>query len=310
VTGRFVTVGVGAALAGAACLAHRQRRDVDRARLRLVARSRSVVVTDHGRVQWAEQGSGEPLLVSHGIFHGFDGGLLAVEDLVVDRRIIAPSRFGYLGSDRPAGATVATQADAFAALLDRLGLDAVDVIGISAGTGAAVQLALRHPRRVRRLVISSGNFPGSPSAQAPPGWARLFYADWAMWAIKTFARPMLGRLMGVPPGFPRDDEQSEQVERMVASIFPVGLRSDGAVFDAYRSNPEIAEYPLEQLDVPTLIVHARDDPLASHEAAARAASRIPGATLVSLDSGGHLQLGQTERVRAAIADFLAGRPVA
>ncbi|MGD2043974.1 MAG: alpha/beta hydrolase, partial [Acidimicrobiia bacterium] len=60
----------------------------------------------------------------------------------------------------------------------------------------------------------------------------------------------------------------------------------------------------EQLAVPTLILHSKDDPLASYDAAARAAGRIPGARLVGLDSGGHLGLGQTARVRDAIADFL------
>ncbi len=147
------------------------------------------------------------MLVSHGIFHGCDGGLASVEDMIVGRRIIVPSRFGYLGSSLPAGATVADQADAFVAVLDHLHLSAVDVVAISAGTSAAVQLALRHPERVRHLVISSGNLPGSGRAQAPPGWASVFYTEAAMWALKVFARPMFARpmfarLMGVPEGFP------------------------------------------------------------------------------------------------------------
>ena len=65
---------------------------------------------------------------------------------------------------------VADQAAAFVSLLDHLGVDSLDVVAVSAGTSAAVQLALRHPQRVRRLVVSSGNWPGSGTAQAPPGW--------------------------------------------------------------------------------------------------------------------------------------------
>ena len=93
--------------------------------------------------------------------------------------------------------------------------------------------------------------------------------------------------------------------RMLESIFPIGPRVAGAVTDAYRTNPEVSDYPFEDLQVPTLVIHAVDDPLASPEAAARAAARIPGARLVSLDSGGHVQLGQDDRVRAEIAAFLA-----
>lgn len=67
--------------------------------------------------------------------------------------MIAPSRFGYLGSTMPVDASGAAQADTFVALLDHLDVDTVDVLGVSAGTSAAVQLALRHPDRVTHLVI-------------------------------------------------------------------------------------------------------------------------------------------------------------
>lgn len=53
-----------------------------------------------------------------------------------------------------------------------------------------------------------------------------------------------------------------------------------------------------------MIIHSKDDPLASYEAAGRAAARIQGATRVGLRSGGHLALGQTEIVHGAVAPFL------
>ena len=120
-----------------------------------------------------------------------------------------------------------------------------------------------------------------------------------------FVRPMFARLMGVPEGFPRSDLDARVIAQMVESIFPIGSRARGATFDAYVANPEIGTYPVETLQIPTLLVHATDDPLASYKAAADAAARIPGAVLISLDSGGHLQLGQTERVRAEVAAFLS-----
>ncbi len=92
---------------------------------------------------------------------------------------------------------------------------------------------------------------------------------------------------------------------MADSIFPVGPRANGAVFDAFVSNPDVNGYPLEDLSVPTLVMHARDDPLASYAAAEQAAERIPGAVLVGLESGGHLGLGQEEVTRARLLAFLA-----
>jgi pimeloyl-ACP methyl ester carboxylesterase len=131
----------------------RYRRDMNAARARLATVDRHVVSTPWGAVEYAETGSGAPVLVVHGIYHNCVGGLLSVRDLFRDRRVVAPSRFGYLGSSMPPNATPAAQADAFAALLDTLDIDQIDVIGLSAGATSALQLALRHPRRVKHRAV-------------------------------------------------------------------------------------------------------------------------------------------------------------
>ena len=63
------------------------------------------------------------------------------------------------------------------------------------------------------------------------------------------------------------------------------------------------EYPMEEIRVPTLIVHAVDDPLASYDNAAALAARIPEAKLLSIPHGGHLLLGASETLRSEIARF-------
>jgi pimeloyl-ACP methyl ester carboxylesterase len=212
----------GAALTGVGGrLLRRYRRDLDDARARLAAVDRQVIPTEFGALEYAECGAGEPVLVSHGIFHGCDGALPSVRGLVTDRRVIAPSRFGYLGSPVPIKATPADQADTFVSLLDRLGVGRIDVLSSSAGTTSALQLALRHPDRVKHLVIMSGNLPGTPMAAAPPRWARQLYRDPVMWALKVVNRPMLTRLMGGPNGFPHGAVQAKFASEMLDSIFPV-----------------------------------------------------------------------------------------
>ena len=295
----------GSAIAGG-CLARRYRRDLNAARARLAAVDRTVILTTFGAVEYAERGAGEPLLAIHGIFGGCDAGLLSLRDLFPDRRVIAPSRFGYLGSSMPPGATPADQADAFAALLDGLGIGQTDVIAISSGTSSGLQFALRHPDRVKHLAVLSGDLPGSPTAAAAPQASRLlFRSDLAVWALKVFARPALTRLAGVPKRFPLTAEDARFVTEILDSIFPVAVRADGAIFDGLVSDPDVNNYDLEAVSVPTLIVHAKDEPLGSYDAARSAAGRIPGARLVSLERGGHLMLGQEEAVRAALAAFWA-----
>ena len=64
------------------------------------------------------------------------------------------------------------------------------------------------------------------------------------------------------------------------------------------------EYPLERLGVPTLLVHAADDSLARYDNAVKAAARIRGSRLVTIDNGGHLFLGNEAHVRREIAAFI------
>ena len=161
----------------------RYRRDLNAARARLAAVERHVISTPWAAVEYAERGDGDPVLVVHGIFHNCVGGLLSVRDFS-DRRFIAPSRFGYLSSSIPSNATVAAQADAFVALLDALDIGQVDVIGESAGATSALQLALRHPGRVKHLAVLVGNLPGSPTAVVQPSLAKLFNRQLPLWALR------------------------------------------------------------------------------------------------------------------------------
>jgi pimeloyl-ACP methyl ester carboxylesterase len=278
---------------------------MDAARARLAAVDRTVIKTSSGAVEYAERGAGEPLLAIHAIFGGCDLGLVSVDDLFPGRRVIAPSRFGYLGSALPRGATPADQADAFTALLDALGIARTDVAAFSAGAASALQLALRHPGRVSHLVVISGYWPGGPTAKAAPQANRLLVrSEFPMWALRTFARLILYRLAGVPRGFPLTAADTGVVTGIIDSMFPVVPRGDGVIFDFYVSFPDVNRYHLEAITVPVLIVHAADDPVAPCNAARRAAGRIPRASLIRVDRGGHLMLGPQQAVRADLAAFL------
>jgi pimeloyl-ACP methyl ester carboxylesterase len=286
-------------------LSVRYRRYLKAARARLAATERHVVSTPWGAVEYAERGSGPPVLVVPGIYQDCISGLLSVRDLFADRRVIAPSRFGYRGSSMPPNATPAAQADALVGLLDALDIGQIDVIGISAGTPSALQLALRHPERVKHLAVLVGNFPGSHTAVVQPSWAKRIDRQFIMWALRTFAPSTTARLVAaVPKAFAMTSEDTREVIEFVDSLFP--LSPEGYNFDLYVSNADVNSYNLEAIRVPTLIVHTKDDQLASHEASQRAAGRIPGARFVSLESGGHAMLGQTKNL-PELENWLAGR---
>jgi len=306
-----MTASILAGLAGAAALAAsgvylRYRRDLNAARARLAAVDRHVVSTRWGAVEYAERGSSNPVLVVHGVFQNCLSGLVSVRDLCADRRVIVPSRFGYLGSTMPPNATPAAQADAFAALLDALEIRQIDVVAFSAGTPSALQLALRHPGKVRHLAVLVGNLPGSPTAIVQPPWTKRVNRQFIMWALRTFAPATTARMVGaVPKEFVMSDNDVRYVEEFIDSLFP--MYPEGYNFDLFVSNADVANYTLEAISVPPLIAHTKDDQLASHQASQRAAERIAGARFVSLESGGHLMIGQMKIVRDQVASFFAER---
>lgn len=285
-------------------LVRRYRSELRAAEARLAAVDRSLIATTFADVECAELGTGEPLLYSHGIFGSCENVLL-FRDQFPGRHLIAPSRFGYLGSGLPPHATPADQADAFAEMLDTLKIAQIDVVGVSAGTTSALQLALRHPERVKHLAVLSGNLPGTPTAVVQPSWARLVNRQVPVWLIKTFFPSTMASLSGVPRRFAMTSDDAHVVAEFIDSMFPITPRIEGIDFDAFVSNADVNNYKLEDITVPTMIVHAKDDPLISYDSVERAAARIPGARLVSLETGGHLLLGQTDAIRRELASFLA-----
>ena len=95
------------------------------------------------------------------------------------------------------------------------------------------------------------------------------------------------------------------INEFIDSLFP--MSPEGYNFDLFVSNADVTNYNLAAISVPTLIAHTKDDQLASHEASQRAAARIPGARFVSLESGGHLMLGQQKKAGDELARFFAER---
>jgi pimeloyl-ACP methyl ester carboxylesterase len=248
------------------------------------------------------------VLVVHGIFGGFDQGLVIARGNVGEGfRSIVPSRFGYLRTPLPDDASPAGQADAYACLLDALGIEQAAVIGTSAGGTSAIQFALRHSDRCSALVLFSSNTPGETEAALPPEPVAkaLFKSDFIFWLVTTYFSSSMRSTMGVPEGFELTAEYEADVAEVMKTILPVNPRSDGALFDMFVSNSDInTGYPLEEITVPVLIVNAIDDPLTLYGNAQSAAERIPGAKLVTIEDGGHMMLGHEERIRSEIVAFL------
>ncbi len=107
-----------------------------------------------------------PVLVLHGAFMSIDA-MKPLTDLLTGRPLIVVDQRGHgRTGDLPGPITYEALADAAAAVLADAGVQSADVVGYSMGAGAGLQLALRHPQRVKHLVLASvsfneaGNLPG------------------------------------------------------------------------------------------------------------------------------------------------------
>ena len=289
------------------------RRDIGAAYQRLEAIERQTIQTACGPIEAAIRGQGEPVLISHGIAGGFDQGLgLAEAHLSEDMQAIAVSRFGYLGTPLPENASPAAQADAYLCLLDALKLDKVTVLANSAGGASAIQMALRHPDRVKALVLVSSVAPATVvktiALPPKPVIQAVFGSDFLMWLITSKFQAMMHATVGVPEGYSLNEADQVLVSDLIRSILPIQPRQAGFVFDMFTSNLDMDQhpqaYPLEEQGVPTLIISAVDDPLVKYENARAMAERFPKAQFYTFPGGGHLLLGSGDTARVEIAKFL------
>jgi len=297
----------------------RYQRDMARAYERVQGRS-ELIASPYGAIEYLQGGDadGLPVLLVHGSGGGWDQGeLLAKAALGQARglRWIAPSRFGYLRSGLPAGASFDEQAHAFAWLLDHLGIERVAVVALSHGGPSALLLALLHPQRVSSLtLISAGVASSSAADQAAAddkgrALTAIFQQDFRYWAMTQAARGRFLALMGASPAIAAglDPAQRRLVDELIDGMNPVSLRAAGVAFDnrAALPNERIAG-----ISAPTLLLHARDDGLQRFHNAAFAARHIAGARLVEFERGGHLLLAveQATVQRLVVEQIRSGRP--
>ncbi len=308
-----VAVAVAALLCSGAFVWFAFIRDFDAARRRTAGRS-EVLATSFGQLEYAVSGTGPLVLMIHGTGGGFDQGLTFTEGLVRRGfRVVAPSRFGYLRSDFPNDPSSERQADAFAEMLDKLGIDRVPVAGGSAGALAAVQFALRHPDRCSALVLVvpaanvRGTDPVEMTALQQFLVREMTTSDLLFWTgVKLLPDQMIGTLLATDPALVRAAPQKEQrrVARVLDEILPVSLRSRGMLNDAQLAGRP-ARMDFSKITVPTLVISTEDDRFGTALTARDIAAAVPGARLVIYPSGGHVWVGHDEDVWAEVATFLA-----
>ena len=112
------------------------------------------------KMYYEVHGSGDPVVLLHGAFMTITNNWTGwIEELSKTRKVIAVEMQGHgRTADIPRDITYENLADDVAALLDHLKIPRVDLVGYSMGGGVALQCAIRHPDKVRKVVIISSVF--------------------------------------------------------------------------------------------------------------------------------------------------------
>ena len=284
------------------------REDVAAARVRLARPDVPVeqVPVPGGVVELARHGTGRPVLVLHGSGGGWDQGVdWARRRLGPDTDVLAVSRCGYLGSSVPADPTTRGQSALLAGLLDVLGLPEVDVVALSAASAPALRFAGEHPDKVRSLLLESPVLPVRGRAPLPPvALVRLLArAQPLVWALTS--SPLLVGLAAGTPWRGLSPEERAELTAVDETLLPLAPRARGLVLDAGLARELLrGDVPLEDVAAPTLVVNAAGAVLAPHADAAAAAARLPRGRLVEVATGGHVLVGNVDRLRGLVTGFL------
>ena len=261
---------------------------------RLSSLNAKTLSCSYGKMTYIDEGKGEVILSIHGIFGGFDQAYETCKVFQEKYRILAPSRFGYLYSDIKGKGTPKEQAEAYLELINRKGIDKVFLLATSAGGTVAFRFALDYPERTKGLILFSSSLPYSEKPEKYPEYAgppQFLCYDYAMFLIS----PLFQSIMGMD-------------RSTIYGMIPIGERKKGVAIDAAITNIDMArnydEYRIEDLKVPILILHSKDDKLASFESAKSVLHRFPRYQLVSFDKGGHLMVGHEKEVKEAVISFI------
>lgn len=198
------------------------------------------------------------------------------------------------------------------ALLDRKGVQAADVLGFSFGGLVAQRLALSAPQRVRRLIVASSSVTPVPH-DAFAGWSERERRR----AEVVAGKPDLTRVSGpeltkawAVASVPMDVWQAEAVPGYLRCLDAVRFSGewlrlwlDGRMPDV---RPPDAARRLEQVGVPVLLLHGRQDMTFPADLAEQTARGIATASARVLENAGHMaHIDQPEAWLSCVDAFLA-----
>jgi pimeloyl-ACP methyl ester carboxylesterase len=249
------------------------------------------------RIYWHEEGAGDPVLLIMGLGWGSDMWYRTKRELSTGYRTIMFDNRGIGQSDFPPGPySISMMADDAAAVLEAAGAAPAHVYGHSMGGMIAQELVLRHPEKVRSLILGGTHCGGQRSVPPTQEIINVLLAPVvnpvdSFWAIAPYI---------YDSATPREKIEEDLEIRIRA--FPT-RESYLAQLQAIMTWEACSR--LSAIRIPTLVIHGETDQLIPVGNADIIAGEIPGAKLVKIAQASHVfQTDRPQECFAAIKAFL------
>ncbi|MER7053580.1 alpha/beta fold hydrolase [Streptomyces sp. NPDC000351] len=247
--------------------------------------------------------AGLPVLLIHG--HPFNRTLWAPQVAALTEaghRVVTPDLRGYGRSGvTPGKVLLADFADDLAEFLDHSGIERAVVGGVSMGGQISMEFQLRHPERVRALVLSDTSAPAE--TQEGKEFRNRLADRLLAEGMDGYAHEVIDKMLASYNVTAMPDVAARVLEMMCAT----DPRGAAAALRGRAERPDYREV-LAAVRVPVLVVVGADDvytPVAEAESLHRL---VPHSTLAVVEKAGHLPgAEQPERFNAVLLEFLAAR---
>jgi pimeloyl-ACP methyl ester carboxylesterase len=277
----------------------------------------SMTNVDSIQLYYEEHGSGDPLLLIMGLAADSTAWLFQIPDFARHYRTIAFDNRGVGRSAKPPGPyTIHGMADDAAGLLDVLRIERAHVVGVSMGGMIAQELALRHPDRVRGLVLGC-TFP-EPDADAERQ-RQFSLAQFGGHVTATgeteidvsAVDPLAFFQHLLPRVFNQSfiDSELPKLLQIFGGALQYGFSMEAILAQVGATQAHDTLDRLGRIAAPTLVLTGDSDLLIPPTCSDTLAARIPDAKLAKIPGGSHGFNFETPDVfNRAVLDFLAGVP--
>ena len=202
-------------------------------------------------------------------------------------RTIALDHRGTGDSDAVTEAyTIGDLADDAAAVLKTLGISQAHVVGMSLGGFVALQLALRHPEVIEKLVLISTSAGGSTQVAPGPDMIAMLNRRSGGVEVGELARQTYSMIMA--PGY--SESHPEELERIAENARYRAQTGQSYFLQLQAIMSHDVAQQLERISVPTLVIHGDVDPLVPHQNGHYLARHIKGARLILYPNVGHIPI--------------------